>query len=345
MFNRSYHDARARFRTMATERGAVLHAWEVVEASDGQPEGLTIDAAVFGQGPKALVISSGLHGIEGFAGSAVQLQFMDHGIPADMRVILLHALNPYGMANLRRVNEHNVDLNRNFLAEGEAYSGSSDGYRRLDHLLNPQRPTGGLEMMLPRTIIQILRHGFNTLKTAVVGGQYDYPKGLFFGGHSLQKGPEVLLHNLPPLLEGAESIVHIDIHTGLGKSGTYALLVDTEAGSTDHIRLHEAYGDRVQPWDADHGVAYKIRGGLPAAMKRLFGSSIDVITCEFGTHSALSVLRALRIENQQTHWGGSQYAAKSALTEAFRPRAKRWEKAILRGGSTVINQAITHLRA
>lgn len=345
MFSRTYQDARARFRSMANERGATLHSWEIVDAVDAQSEGLTIDAAVFGHGPNTLVISSGLHGIEGFAGSAIQLQFMDEGIPPDLRVVLLHSLNPYGMARLRRVNEHNVDLNRNFLADHEAYSGSSEGYRRLDPLLNPQRPIGGLELMLPRTIIQIMRHGFNTLKTAVVGGQYDYPKGLFFGGHALQKGPKTLLRNLPTLLEGAESIVHIDIHTGLGKGGTYALLVDTEAGSTEHIRLHELYGDRIQPWDADHGVAYKIRGGLPAAMKRMFGSSVDVITCEFGTHSALSVLQALRTENQQNHWGGSQYAAKYALTEAFRPRSKRWEKAILRGGATVINQAITHLRA
>ena len=80
-------------------------------------------------------------------------------------------------------------------------------------------------------------------------------------------------------------------------------------------------------------------------MRRLFGSSIDVITCEFGTHPALVVLRALRIENQQAHWGGSRVAAEKAITEAFSPRSKRWEEAVLRGGEHVLNQAITHLRA
>ena len=345
MFSPTYSDARNRFRTLSQNAGGTLHAWEVVPSDGDDEEGLTIDAAVFGSGPRALVISSGLHGIEGFAGSAIQLQFLEQGLPSDLRVVLLHALNPYGMAHRRRVNENNVDLNRNFLAPGEPYRGSSEGYRRLNPLLNPEQPTGGLEWMLLRTLWQISRHGFNTLKTAVVGGQYDFPKGLFYGGSQIENGPQIVLERLPALLEGVETIVHLDIHTGLGKSGTYALLVDTDAGSADHLRLHERYGERVQPWDADHGVAYKIRGGLPEAMQRQFGARIDVITCEFGTHPPLKVLKALRLENQQAHWGGDESAAKSALTEAFRPRSKRWENAILRGGATVINQAIKHLRA
>ncbi len=345
MFSPTYSDARTRFRAMAQNAGGALHAWEIVPSEEEGKEGLTIDAAVFGSGPRALVISSGLHGIEGFAGSALQLQLMQQGLPDDIRVVLLHALNPYGMAHRRRVNENNVDLNRNFLAPGDPYRGSSEGYRRLNHLLNPERPTGGMELMLLRTIWQILRHGFNTLKTAVVGGQYDFPSGLFFGGRQLEHGPQTLLERLPVILQDVESIVHVDIHTGLGKSGTYALLVDADAGSADHLRLHDQYGDRIQPWDADHGVAYKIRGGLPEAMRRTFGTRIDVITCEFGTHPPLKVLEALRLENQQAHWGGDEESAKKAITEAFRPGSKRWENAILSGGATVINQAIKHLRA
>ena len=345
MFHPTYDDARAAFRSMSADAGGTLHAWEIIPSETGEAEGLTIDAAVFGEGAKALILSSGLHGVEGFAGSAVQLDLLRRGLPDDIRVVLLHALNPYGMAKLRRVNENNVDLNRNFLADGESYSGSSDGYRRLDPLLNPSRPVSGPDWMIARTVLQILRHGYNTLKTAVVGGQYDFPKGLFFGGDELQAAPRTLLAELPSLLEGANQIVHIDFHTGLGKSGTYALLVDTDAGSAQHIRFRDAYGDRVQPWDADHGVAYKIRGGLPEAMVRLFGARTDVITCEFGTLPALKVLKALRTENQATHWGGDLDRAKAGLLAAFRPSSAKWERAIIEGGARVVNQAIEQLRA
>ena len=345
MFHPTYEDARAAFRSMSEGAGGALHSWEIIPPEPGQTEGLTIDVAVFGDGPKSLILSSGLHGVEGFAGSAIQLDLIRRGLPADIRVVLIHAINPFGMAKIRRVNENNVDLNRNFLAHGEDYTGSSDGYKRLDHLLNPTTPAGGRDFMIVRTVMQILRHGYNTLKTAVVGGQYDFPKGLFFGGEQLEKAPRTLLAELPALLEGTEQIVHIDFHTGLGKSGTYALLVDTDAGSAQHIRFRENYGDRVQPWDADHGVAYKIRGGLPEAMVRLFGSKTDVITCEFGTLPALKVLKALRTENQATHWGGDTHSAKSGLLAAFRPTSEKWKSAIVDGGATVVNQAIAQLRA
>ena len=342
MFHDTYEEARASFRKMATDVGGELSALTVMHDEKGNP--LTIDAAIFGTGNKVLVLSSGLHGVEGFAGSAIQLQMLQQGLPDDIRVVMLHALNPYGMANIRRVNENNVDLNRNFLAEGEEYTGSSDGYQRLNALLNPEKPTGGLEFMLARTVVQILIHGYNTLKTAVVGGQYDFPKGLFFGGQRLEDGPALLMKHLPSLVEGAEKIVHIDFHTGLGKSGTYALLVDTEAGSKAHLDFRDTYGDRIQPWDADHGVAYKIRGGLPDAMTRLFGEKVDVLTCEFGTIPALQVLQALRTENQAHHWGGNQNKAKTILKRAFCPSEKQWERAIIQGGLTVINQAIEQLR-
>ena len=345
MFHSTYEDARAAFRRMSRDAGGTLHAWEIVPPEGGADEGLTIDAAVFGSGPKALILTSGLHGVEGFAGSAVQLDLIKRGLPSDIRVVIVHALNPFGMAKIRRVNENNVDLNRNFLADGEAYAGSSEGYQRLDHLLNPEQPAGGTDFMLIRTLFQILRHGYNSLKTAVVGGQYDFPKGLFFGGSKLEKSPETLIKQLPGLLEGAEQIVHIDFHTGLGKSGTYALLVDTDAGSAQHIRFREAYGERIQPWDADHGVAYKIRGGLPEAMVRLFGNTTDVITCEFGTLPSLKVLQALRTENQATHWGGDVAGAKTMLLGAFRPASSRWESDIITGGARVVNQAIDQLRA
>jgi hypothetical protein len=345
MFHPSYDDARSAFRSMASERGGTLSSWEVLGPNPDHEKGLTIDVGVFGTGPKALVLSSGLHGVEGFAGSAIQLQMLQEGLPDDVRVVMLHVLNPYGMANTRRVNENNVDLNRNFLAVGEAYSGASEGYKKLNGLLNPTQPSGGLEFMLLRTIFQIALRGYNTLKTAVVGGQYDYPKGLFFGGTQLERSAQLLIENLPDLLEGTERIVHIDFHTGLGKSGTYALLVDTDAGSADHLRLRDNYGDRVQPWSADHGVAYKIRGGLPEAVARLLGQRVDVITCEFGTIAGLKVIQALRTENQTHHWGGPIEKAKNGLLSAFRPANTTWEEDILRGGAKVIEQALVQLRA
>jgi len=317
---------------------------EVIPAQPGEEEGLTIDVATLGEGPRALVLSSGLHGIEGFAGSAIQLQCLGRKIPEGIRLVLIHALNPFGMHHLRRVNESNVDLNRNFLGPDEDYAGCDDAYRAMNHMLNPPRATRAMEFFILEAIWQIIRHGMPKLKTALVGGQYTFDKGLFFGGAQLERGPELLLKHLPRWLEGTEKVVQIDFHTGLGKSGTYKVLVDTEPGSKDHIRLHQSYGEAVQPWDAGHGVAYKISGGLPEAVRRLIGAQCDILTCEFGTLPALKVIDALREENQQFHWGGNKARAKQKLTAAFRPDSRKWEAQVLAGGQKVIEQAIAALR-
>jgi hypothetical protein len=345
MFHPTYLQARTAFRNAARQRGAQLQALEIVGPEPGEEEGLTIDIAVLGSGPRCLVLSSGLHGVEGFAGSALQLQFLSEPPPDGIRVVLLHALNPYGMHHIRRVNESNVDLNRNFLGPGEDYAGCDDAYRAMNHMLNPSRATRSIEFFVFEAIWQIIRHGMPKLKTALVGGQYTFDKGLFFGGAQLENGPRLLLEHLPGWLDGAEKIVHIDFHTGLGKSGTYKLLVDAQPGSKSHIRLHERYGEEIQPWDAGHGVAYKISGGLPEAVCRLFGEKADVLTCEFGTVAALKVIDALREENQQAHFGGDKSRAKRKLLAAFRPDSRRWEQDILSGGHRVIQQALTTLHA
>ena len=92
------------------------------------------------------------------------------------------------MAWLRRVNEHNVDLNRNFLGADETYQGAPEGYDELDAFLNPPRPSSW-GPFYPRAGWLILRVGLPTLRQTVAGGQYVNPKGLFFGGAALEEGP------------------------------------------------------------------------------------------------------------------------------------------------------------
>ena len=81
----------------------------------------------------------------------------------DAAIVLVHVLNPYGMAWLRRFNEHNVDLNRNFLGPDETYEGAPDGYDDLDAFLNP-RSLPSWELFYLRAGWLILRHGMPTLR-------------------------------------------------------------------------------------------------------------------------------------------------------------------------------------
>ncbi len=125
-----YSTARAWFLGETKKQGFRLESFPI-GLTGPTGEELAIDAAILGseQPERVLILSSGLHGVEGFFGSAVQLAFLKQGMTGHLpgrndALILLHALNPFGFAWVRRFNEENVDLNRNLLLDGEAYQGS-----------------------------------------------------------------------------------------------------------------------------------------------------------------------------------------------------------------------------
>ncbi len=192
-FSPDYFTARHRFREMVTNAGGRLETISL-DAKGPNGEALGIDIAWFGAANprRVLLHSSGLHGVEGFAGSAIQLQLLNDlpTLPEDAALIVVHVLNPYGMAWLRRFNENNVDLNRNFLSVEPDFDTRSklevafSAYRKFNSFLNPQSPPAS-DFYFLKVFGLILKHGMAVLKQAVVGGQYWFPDGLFFGGELL----------------------------------------------------------------------------------------------------------------------------------------------------------------
>ena len=254
-FSPDYVTARARFREAVGQTGGRLTPL-ALSARGPRDETLTIDVAWFGAETPTRVFlhSSGVHGVEAFAGSAVQLQWLADPIPEmreDAALVLVHVINPYGMAWLRRFNEHSVDLNRNFLAPDETYDGAPVGYAQLDTLLNPPSPPSRGLFYLQASWL-IARHGLPWLRQAVAGGQYINPKGLFFGGASMEEGPRVLQEHLQSRLAGVSHLVVVDLHTGLGPFGVDTLLALADNEGDPRFRtLQETYGDRVSSMDPD----------------------------------------------------------------------------------------------
>ena len=81
---------------------------------------LFMDAVRFGadSATTLIVLTSGVHGPELMCGSGCQVGLMAGGslanLPADTAVLLIHGVNPWGAEHLRRNNEDNIDLCRNF---------------------------------------------------------------------------------------------------------------------------------------------------------------------------------------------------------------------------------------
>lgn len=343
-FSRDYQHARERFRAATAALPGAKGAIDVVD-------GLTIDWAwagpPVGDAGRALVFTSGVHGIEGFPGSAVQLDLLARGV--DQPTLFVHVVNPWGMANWRRFNESNVDLNRNFLPPGAVYKTDDPTYANVDGLLNPPSPPGGPELFWPTVAWVVARYGYQALKNAVVGGQHQNPKGLFFGGDRLERGPAGLLAMLDEQLAGLERVVHVDLHSGLGKYGGRTLLLEGKSTPEQMARARAAFGTEIKGWDASNTHAYEIRGGLLGeVMRRLEGVRYDGFTCEFGSLSNLPVLVRLRAENRLHHWGslppGSlDHWAKAGIREAFAPLDPAWEQAVLDHGPQIYRAAVAML--
>jgi hypothetical protein len=340
-FSPDYFTARNRFREAAVRAGARLETLPLLAKGPGGVQ-LGIDVAWAGADPprRLLLHSSGLHGVEGFAGSAIQLRLLEDlpSLSPGTALVVAHVLNPYGMAWLRRVNENNVDLNRNFL-DDRPYSGAPPAYSMLDPFLNPKsRP--GRDFYFLRAAFLIMRFGMPVLRQSVVGGQYEFPNGLFFGGKQMEEGPR-LYETFLERVRSAEKAIAIDVHTGLGKFKEDTLLVASE----DFVNLRNIFGTRVTPLQPEQG-AYRIEGGIETMIFRAFTKTRPiVIGQEFGTCHSVRVLHALREENRWHHYGtGSpDHATKRHLKNVFCPDNEPWREAVLKRGGELLERAIAEL--
>lgn len=348
LFSADYGDARARFRALARRAGAGVATYPI--AAPG-PDGLalTIDTAYLGaaQPSRLLIVCSGTHGIEGFAGSALQQQWLEGftaPLPRDCGCLLIHALNPYGFAWWRRVNENNVDLNRNAL---ERFPGPPNhAYARLAAWLNPPSAPTFPDFFLLRGAALIARHGFTSLQQAIVEGQYEYPDGLFYGGDRTEESIEVLRKILcDHAWSEAERFVMIDIHTGIGRFATYKLMVEVAPDTQAYRDMAHWFGNESMASSRPAGsMAYRVSGGLIEQVTRLLAPRpVYAAVLEFGAAPPVRTLAALRRENRAHHYANQYertlHEARSKLREVFYPSDDEWRARILADGARVLAQA------
>jgi hypothetical protein len=432
-FSGSWEEARSRFRAAATAAGATLTVLEYDTSSfppiwrGSSPAELVIDVAVLGdaeRAPKLIVHSSGVHGVEGYAGSAIQVAFLRRvaarggwassaSAPPTAAMLIVHGVNAHGMTQFRRWNESGVDLNRNLLIDGVTAGTLPDSpsqqathaslatlpytlYRKLYHLVNPT----AVPLFWPRAhflllaLLSITRHGFGALKQAIGGGQYLASEaskalpGLFYGGATLEQSHRLVTGFVRALCERRrqahrpiDTLVHVDVHTGLGPSGMDTLLIldrdndhraatsvqaarDALAGSEGEARAE------VNRDAAAGGTAYTLYGayvdGLAQVANHASGGLARKAACvvqEFGTAPVLTVFEALRAEGAllrscevapgtQEGWPGGKARAAAGpppidhpirrqLREAFYPDDPVWRASVLARGLALVEHLTT----
>lgn len=355
-FSESYSEARTRFLEAATQNDAAISSYKYPSVGpDG--EQLYVDVARIGplQPELAIVVVSGTHGVEGFCGSACQTAWLagsGHGETGETTsVYLVHALNPYGFAWLRRVTHENVDLNRNFIDFHRDRLPNNTEYSILSHILNPTDLT-------ETTIDQInpdLASWFATpekvaaFKAAVGRGQYDYPNGIIFGGKAATWCNSILRTFVSQLPSSIRQGALLDFHTGLGESGSVEIFSEAKVDTKIFAQCVEWFSDyRVTSLGDPKSVGYEITGSIYQAFDQ--SQTLGAWTCvaaEFGTESVPKILLALQADNwlycfAQGHSSLSG-RIKEMMKERFCPSSEVWQQAVLATGCSLITQAIRGL--
>ena len=284
-------------------------------------ERLFTDVAWLGprDAPKVFVSMSGTHGAEGFAGSAVQIGSLQEGlyqsVLADVAVMLVHVVNPYGFAWLRRANEDGVDVCRNFINFNEPLP-RNPLYDVLADVLVPDSWVGESRKQADEKLLSYLaEHGMDNVKAQLPRGQYDYWFAPFFGGTAPTWSNRTFRQIVRTFLGEARHVAAIDYHTGLGEYGQGELLCFQERGGEAHERAASWWGKKLVSVFADGSVAYEVTGGILEALEmELSGKRVTAAAYEFGTRDLMAVLGALRGD----HWLHAHGDLSSALAREIK---------------------------
>lgn len=373
-----------------------------------------------GSKTKFLFYLSGTHGSEGFAGSGIQCAILDY-LQMDKKtldrysetavlrdevklaeedeslepviidesklpptIVMVHIVNPFGMHHNRRVNEDNIDINRNYLQE-ELFDMATTrdpnfaGYLDLDFMMNPKGFPSRLTLVNDffghlRSAYALLRYGLEPIKKTLLAGNYFRQSGIAFGG--LQQSASV--QNLISLLEivdvsQAEQVTLIDLHTGLGPSGTDTLLLLNPGKKVDisedefSTYIEDKFPGEVDPREPSwRGGMKAISGGAMQAGSAASGYDLTIgtvdnycqhflaphlvggskmlcITQEFGTVDTVTVGKSLIDENTAWHHGSEEEKALHGrrLKAAFYVQNAKWMRSVVHRGLTLFKQAFT----
>lgn len=340
-FSHDYNTARERFLSLSRCAGATITSHTLSERGP-MGEELAIDFAEVGSTRTAksvVVVISGVHGSEGRVGSAIQLDILAAKpiLPPDSALILVHALNPFGMTYERRTTKDNVDLNRNFTTHFN--SDPVANCEALHHLTptTPQELEDAVEFLA--SLDEPTRSRYLQVLSP---GQYTNPQAPFYGGSKREENNQILLSFLESRLAAAQRVLFVDIHTGLGNSSENTLF---SLGRNDRMlsEIAAALSPRFEIRQPEKTIPYfsKVHGSIAGGLAAIFSDNgAASLVHEIGTYPD-ALLPVLCLENFCANYPHPTLTqtAFNLSREFFCPSSNEWRRAALQHGTEVLTRA------
>jgi hypothetical protein len=250
---------------------------------------------------------------------------------------MYHAVNPYGFSHLRRTNEDNIDLNRNFRDFARAQAPNA-AYAEVHAMVIPQTwpPTAENSGVVGA---YIAKYGVAQMQAAVTGGQCEFPDGLFYAGRAPAWSNTMLRETLQRYGADRQRLGWIDFHTGLGPWGHGEKIYSGPDDPSMIARAKAWYGGDVTTFYDGTSTSAALTGvSFHAALDACPHAEYTGIALEYGTQSFNEVFQALRAEQWLTNHpevaDPLRSAIKRRMREAFHDDRDVW-KAIVYGQARV----------
>lgn len=346
LFSRNYAGARQGFLDAAADRGLAVDSY-ILDLPGSEGETLATDVVLDGPADAAnlIITISGVHGVEGYPGSAIQRGLLAMGPlkVADTAVLHVHAINPWGFSWSHRTTQENVDLNRNFvdfgapLPENERYSLIHD------LLLPPEWPPAAEGEDRLREYEKAW--GAKGFQCAVSLGQHRHADGLHYGGEAPTWSNETFRAILRRYATRCQRIGSLDIHTGLGPYGYGERIFGCEDEGESLQRAQAWWGDTITSVNTGSSTSVPLTGPIQAALFRECEQAQQTNIClEYGTYHQRQTVLAMRGAHWLTRYGSDDPRQRAAigqsLRDAFNPQDAWWQNEIWLQGCLVFQQAV-----
>ena len=350
-FYNSYDEIRSHLKERVEKLRADGVTVEVNEYAVDESDNLYIDNIYLpsvGEKKNLIVLTTGVHGMEGYIGSVMLDVFFEEIYPTvdteNTGILVVANVNPYGMKYMRRYNENNVDLNRNFILDWNGFDLSSNkDYPEVKEFLQPEGEIGNAFWHEAEFYLDLakeaLTKGADKVSDALLTGQYEYPQGVYYGGNGDEISTAYLKGVFNDCLDGEyENIVHIDIHSGYGPRYNMVIFNSVYETMTE-AETKEAFGyDYVISYDSES--FYATTGDTTDYFYRLAESKESektlFSTCfEFGTigDSFMDSILSLKytVDENRQHWYPTENKVASEIVsenyaELFYPTEKEWRE-------------------
>jgi Protein of unknown function (DUF2817) len=302
-------------------------------------QNLSCDAIYIGSrnAKKTLVFISGTHGVEGYCGSAIQsfiLSNIAHQkiiIPQDTAVVMIHALNPWGMYWARRCDSEGIDINRNFIDFSKPLSTHKDYSQILDFL-------NGANLAIRQKKMQELVElwGQTHFDEVFSGGQFEYAWAPFFGGQQKSFSRTIIDEVIAQWFLPEHEIVVLDLHTGLGPWSYGEIISDHPLKSYANDFAYNILGETLAITEQGKSFSVKKTGLQDYRWHQLMQNSGCFLTLEFGTYGTDALFSVLL--NEHLFWKNHRPVSlddvdynehRKAMLKHFCPHDSLWQQAVI----------------